>query len=315
MPTAISGEARIRANISAEQAYNSNLKSSNEIANSQLRISTGKRINAATDDVSAYITSRSLEARNGSLKAALRLSGEAGNVASISQDTLDNINNLLSTIKEATTLASADSIGTDEKVALAKGAYRLTQQIQSVVDSAVFGGYQLFSGNYNADWVIGYDHVNTMITLGINLESDNVDLNVESRNFNLQALDDGSGLNISNFAGVTGLDLSKLNDVSSSDLNIFASDEIGSTLYSLSLAMKNVRNVASYLGGVQGRINSQEESIRSQIVNYDSAISRLEDADIANEQLNIVKNQFLQQTSVLSMAQANQNPRSYLLLF
>lgn len=315
MPATISGEARIRANISAEQAYNSNVRSSQEIANSQLRISTGKRINVAADDVSAYITSKSLEARNGSLKAALRLSGEAGNVASISQDTLDNINGLLAKIKEATTLASADSIGKDEKVALAKSSYRLSQQIQSVVESSVFGGYQLFSGDYKADWVIGYDHVNNMITLGIDLQSDNEDLNVDSLNFNLNAVDEGSGLDVSNFAGVTGLDLSKLNDVTASDLNIFASDEIGSTLYSLSLAMKNVRNVASYLGGVQGRINSQEEAIRSQIVNYDSAISRLEDADVANEQLNVVKNQFLQQTSILSLAQANQNPRSYLLLF
>jgi flagellin len=315
MPATISGEARIRANISAEQAYNSNVRSSQEIASSQLRISTGKRINVAADDVSAYITSKSLEARNGSLKAALRLSGEAGNVASISQDTLDNINGLLAKIKEATTLASADSIGKDEKVALAKSSYRLSQQIQSVVESSVFGGYQLFSGDYKADWVIGYDHVNNMITLGIDLQSDNEDLNVDSLNFNLNAVDEGSGLDVSNFAGVTGLDLSKLNDVTASDLNIFASDEIGSTLYSLSLAMKNVRNVASYLGGVQGRINSQEEAIRSQIVNYDSAISRLEDADVANEQLNVVKNQFLQQTSILSLAQANQNPRSYLLLF
>ena len=312
MPTAVSGGSRIRTNVAAEHAYNYNVRASRDITQSQLRVSSGKRINSAADDVSGYITSKSLTARNGTLKTALTSSGEAKNVTAISQDSLDNINGLLSKIKEATATASSGSLGTDEKVALAQGAYRLSQQIQFVVDSSVFGGFQLFSGDYSADWVIGYNASNTMLTLGVDLTTSNADLNIESRNFNLDAIGSGS---TSNFAGVTGLDLSKLNSVNANDLDIFSNSNVNSTLHSLSIAMKNVTNVASYLGGIQNRLSSQEEALRSQIVNYDSAISRIEDADVANEQMKLVKNQFLQQSSLISLAQANENPRSYMLLF
>jgi len=67
MPTAISGGSRIRTNTPAENAYNALNRSNNNIANAQLRLSTGKRINTAADDVSGYITSRALQARNGAL--------------------------------------------------------------------------------------------------------------------------------------------------------------------------------------------------------------------------------------------------------
>ena len=143
MPTAISGGGRIRTNIPALNSYNALMIASNKIATSQLRLSTGKRINSAADDVSGYITSRNLGARNSALKAALNSTGDAKNVTSITQDALDNINGLLIDIKEAAAIASSGALGTDEKVALAKGAYRLSQQIQFITDSTVFGGRQL----------------------------------------------------------------------------------------------------------------------------------------------------------------------------
>ncbi|MCX8055907.1 MAG: flagellin, partial [Ignavibacteria bacterium] len=152
MPSAISGESRIRTNIPAENAYNALTASSNNIALRQLRLSTGKRINSAADDVSGYITSRALQARNGALKAALNSAGDAKNVTSIAQDALDQIYSLMAQIKDATATASSGALGTDEKVALAKGAYRLAQQIQFITDSTVFGGKQLLQGNFTGEW-------------------------------------------------------------------------------------------------------------------------------------------------------------------
>src|SRR5512135_1776950 len=107
MPTALSGGGRIRTNIPAENAYNALISANQNIALRQLRLSTGKRINSAADDVAGYITSRALSARNGALKAALKTAGDAINVTAISQDALDNINGLLTQIKDAAAQASA----------------------------------------------------------------------------------------------------------------------------------------------------------------------------------------------------------------
>lgn len=317
MPTAISGGGRIRTNIPALNSYNALMIASNKIATSQLRLSTGKRINSAADDVSGYITSRNLGARNSALKAALNSTGDAKNVTAITQDALDNINGLLIDIKEAAAIASSGALGTDEKVALAKGAYRLSQQIQFITDSTVFGGRQLLWGNYSGDWTIGYYADDTLLEVDIDLTTGNSDFNVSSNNFNLNATSGATapGGNATAFAGVTGLNLQSLDEVSASNLGIFGTTQVNVTLTSLADAIDNVNKVASYLGGIQVRLDSQAELLNSQITNYTAAISRIEDADVAQEQLELVKQQFLQQASTISLAQANQTPANFLQLF
>lgn len=308
MPFAIGGNSRIRTNTPAENAYNALDLSNRDISLRQLRLSTGKRINNAGDDVAGYITSRALTARNSSLKAAVNAVGDASNVSYIILDALENINNLLQTIKDAASNAASGATGTDEKIALAKAAYRMAQQIQTVVDSTVFGGRQLIDGTFSANFVIGTNATNSLLTLGIDMTTTNlVDFNVD-RIFDMNAMKVGS------FASVAGLDMTKLNDVNINDVGIFAIENITTTLSSLEKAIQNVNKVASYVGGVVNRLVSQEDLLKNQIVNYNAAISRIEDADIAKEQLQLVKSQFLQQASLVSLAQANTNPQAFLQL-
>jgi len=318
MPTAISMGSRIATNIPAENAYNALVTANNNIANEQLQLSTGKRINSAADDVSGYITANALTARNGALNSALNSAGDATNVTSIAQDALSNINDLLTQIKDAAATASSGALGSDEKVALAKGAYRLAQQIQFITDSTVFGGQQLLEGGFSGNWTVGYYANNSLLTIGIDLTTGNKDFNVSSNNFNLNstsaALASAGGVtNI--FAGVTGLSLEALNNVSQSNLGIFASSTISATITSLAEALDNVNQVASYLGGIQVRLQSQQSLLQSQTTNYDTAISRIQDADVATVQMNLVKQQFLQQSAITSLAQANQTPATFLKLF
>lgn len=308
MPFGVGGNSRIRTNIAAQNAYNSLETSNKEISVRQLRLSTGKRINNPADDVAGYITTRALQARNGSLKAAIKAVGDAQNTSYIIMDSMENISDLLRTIRDSTAQATSGAQGTAEKVALAKAAYRMVNQIQTVVDSTVFGGRQLIDGTYTANFVIGTNAVYDLITLQIDMSTGNVDFNVESGDFNVNSM------SVENFAGITGLDMRKFNDVSADDLGIFEQDQIGTTLVSLAKAIENVTKVNSYMGGVVNRLNSQEFIINGQVVNYNAAISRIEDADVALEQLNLIKSQFLQQSSLVSLAQANQNPSQFLQL-
>ena len=253
MPFAIGGNARIRTNSPAENAYNALDTSNRNISLRQLRLSTGKRINNAADDVAGYITSRALHARNGSLKAAVNAVGDATNVSYITMDSLENINDLLQKIKEAASNAASGATGTDEKVALAKAAFRMAQQVQTVVETTVFGGRQLLDGTFSADFVIGSNATNSLITLDVDMTFNNIDFNVESNYFNVNSLLTGD------FAGVSGLDLRQLNDINNIDVGIFAQDKIASTLTSLAFAINNVNKVASYLGGIVNRLTSQED--------------------------------------------------------
>jgi flagellin len=308
MPFAIGGNARIRTNIPSENAYNALEVANRDISLRQLRLSTGKRINNAADDVAGYITSRSLVARNGALQSALQTVGDANNVANIIMDALDNINELMVKIKDATAQAASGAMGTNEKVALAKASYRMAQQIQTVADSTVFGGAQLLNGSYTANFLIGLDSRNTLLSINIDMRRENEDFNIESNYFDVNSLRTGT------FGGITGLDLRQLDDVSITNLGIFHVEVIHITLTSLANAIDNINKVAAYLGGISNRLSSQEDLLKNQIVNYKAAISRLEDADVAKEQLQLIKSQFLQQASLISLSQSNQNPNAYMRL-
>ncbi len=308
MPYAVGGNSRIRTNTAAENAYNALDVTNRDIALRQLRLSTGRRINNASDDVAGYITSRALTARNGSMQAALLAVGDAQNVSSIIMDSLENINNLLIKIKDATSQAASGAMGTDERIALAKSAYRLAQQIQTVVDTTVFGGRQLLDGTFSVDFVIGSNASNSLMTLAVDMTFTNPEFNVESNNFNLNASSTTS------FAGISGLDMTSFNSITSTNLGLFSTSQITITLTSLANAINNVNKVAAFVGGIVNRLDSQEDILKGQITNYNAAISRIEDADVAKEQLELVKSQFLQQSSLISLAQANQNPSSFLQL-
>jgi flagellin len=321
MPFAIASGARIRTNTPAENAYNAMDVANRDISLRQLRLSTGKRINSAADDVAGYITSKSLAARNGALNACINTVGDAGNVANIAMDSLENIYGLLLQIKDATAQAASGALGTDEKISLAKASYRLAQQIQTVADSTVFGGRQLLDTTFTANFIIGYDATNTMLSLTINMMDDNVEFDVTSGLMNVNGVPseskvmNGIGKPVNNnFAGITGLNLEDLLQVSESDLGVFDIDKISTTLTSMANAITNINKTATYLGGISARLTSQEELLKNQITNYNAAISRVEDADVAKEQLQLIKSQFLQQTSITSLAQANQNPSQFLKL-
>jgi flagellin len=236
-------------------------------------------------------------------------------------DSLENINGLMLQIKDATAQAASGALGTDEKIALAKAAYRLAQQIQTVCDSTVFGGRQLLDTIFTANFIVGYDAMNTMLSVTINMKDDNGEFDVTSGLFNVNGVPSqsvvmgnlGKSVN-TNFAGISGLNLEDLLEVSADDLGIFDIERISTTLTSMANAIQNINKTATYLGGISNRLTSQEELLKNQITNFDAAISRLEDADVAKEQLQLIKSQFLQSTSITSLAQANQNPNNFMKL-
>lgn len=308
MPFAIGGNSRIRTNIPAENAYNALEASNRNIALRQLRLSTGKRINSPADDVAGYITSRALHSRNGAMRAALLAVSDAFAVTNIAIEAMDNVSQRILTIKDSVSQAASGALGTDELVSLAKAAYRMAQQIQTIVSTTVYGGRQLLDGTYSASFVIGMDGAYNLVTLGIDLTTYNTEYNISSNSFDINAL------TASNFAGVSNLDLTSLNAVSSTNLGVFSTTQISTTIQSLNQALQNINKVASLLGGISNRLSSQEDLLKAQITNYNAAISRIEDADVALEQLELIKSQFLQQASLVSLTQANANPQAYLQL-
>jgi len=80
-------------------------------------------------------------------------------------------------------------------------------------------------------------------------------------------------------------------------------------------AIADVSEALSYIGSVTNRLTYQETSLTVAKTNTEAARSRIEDADMAYEQLQATKLQILQQTASAMLSQANTGPQSILTLF
>jgi flagellin len=308
MPFSVGNSARIRSNTPSSSHLKTLTDNMEQLNKHRLNLSTGKRINSASDDVANFPTSRILDSRNRTLQSAMQAVDDAKNVINIILESLDNVSDLVIEIRDATAQAANGLQGTDERIALSKAAYRLASQIQTVVDSSVFGGRSLVDGTFSANFVISVNANNSLQTMSIDMGTNNPNFNTSSGTFDINAS------STDNFAGISGLNLAELNNVSATDLGVFSDENIGTTLSSLADALDNVTNTASYVGGFSQRLESQSQLLIEQITGYKDTISRIEDADVAREQMEIVKREFMQQTALQSLSQANVTPQSYLRL-
>ena len=69
------------------------------------------------------------------------------------------------------------------------------------------------------------------------------------------------------------------------------------------------------MGSLVSRLDVKESTLLTSITNTEAAKSRIMDADIAKEQLEMTKLQILQQTATVQLAQANAQPQGVLGLF
>ncbi len=69
------------------------------------------------------------------------------------------------------------------------------------------------------------------------------------------------------------------------------------------------------VGEYQVRLDSKEYTLSNAITNTEAVRSTIEDADFAKEQMEVMKLQILQQTSLSSLTQANSAPQLVLSMF
>ena len=101
---------------------------------------------------------------------------------------------------------------------------------------------------------------------------------------------------------------SKSNAVDNLDL-IFTNDATAQAfLNNVDKALEEVTGRKTSIGAAQQRVTSAMEVTKVMSNNLTSAKSLIEDADIAKESSNYIKNQILQQTASSLLATANQNP-------
>lgn len=279
---AIGDSTRINTNIAALNALNSLKIINRNLERSQLKLATGMRINEVADDPAGFTISRRLDARARGLAVAFDNVGTAKNVLSIAEGGLMNIQSILVTIKEKVTQAASDTLGSAERNAIATEIDELTTEINNIVAETTFNNVTLLDGTYTGiSYQTGEDTVNTLV---FQISQDNT----------------ASGL------GVASANVSS---------RVFTASGSSVALSNVDAALETIADALQKIGATVSRLGVKESTLSIAITNTESTRSRIEDADIAREQLTSTRLQILQQTATAQLAQANVTPQNVLALF
>jgi flagellin len=242
-----------------------------------MRLATGKRINAAEDDSAGYAIARKLEAKTRGQAQALANIGDAKSMLTVAEGALGTVMDILQTMKEKTVQAANDTMGTDERAKIKNQLDALSAEVTDLLGDAEFNGTSLFSTTGN-----------TALNFQVNAESgDTFTATINSTS-----------------VGALG--------ITTTALKVTSHASAGATIAVVDNAIEGVSQRLAKLGDDQKRLTFKQENLTTSMNNYEAARSRIEDADFAKEQMNIVRLQILQQTGTASLAQANSAPQSIL---
>ncbi len=272
--------SRIGTNIAALEAQKSLNSISSKIAVNQLRLSTGKRINTAEDDAAGFIIGKGLETRVRGLTQALSNIGDAKNTLAVAEGGLQNILNILQTMKEKAVQSASDTLGASERSAIEAQLDDLSAEVDTIVNKdTTFNGVNLIDGTFTG-------------------KSTQVGANA------------GDVLQLS----ITGNHTSASLTISDASLDVSSATAASTAMARIDSAMAVVNNSIRSIGSIQARLTTKETTLSTAITNTEAAKSRILDADLAKEQLEVTKFQILQQTALVMLAQANAAPQNVLQL-
>ena len=268
---------RIATNVRALQSLSSMQKINSQIGMHQMRLSTGKKINSAADDPAGYQLARGLESRSRGLNIALSNVSNAKNVLSVAEGGYQSIMDILQTVKEKATQAADYTLSADQRTALNNQVAALISEVDDIVTNTTFNGENL------------------------------IDSTVTSKDFQV-----GEGASDTLTVSLDNADSSALS-ISAVSLSTQASASAAIT--SVSDAIDTLAASMQEVGNFQARLSSKETTLELAATNTEAVRSSIEDADFAEEQMQVMKLQILQQTALSSFAQANTAPQSVLSLF
>jgi flagellin len=275
---AVGDANRVNANIGALNGLNSLMSINKKLEISQLRLSTGKRINEAADDPSGYSIATSFDKRARGLSVALDSVGTASNALSIAEGGLNGINQILLDMKDLVVQGASDTLGSTERTAINNQLTALRDEISRIATQTTFNGTKMLDGTFT----------NRRFQTG--------DTETDYISFSISASFDATALSLTSVA-------------------VTDSSAACNSMASVNTAINTVATNVQSIGSVVQRMRLVENNLSVAIVNTTAAKSRILDADVAKEQVESTRYQILRQLATAQLAQANTAPQSVLSLF
>ena len=281
--------ARIFNNIASLNAQRLLGVNSSRLATSVERISSGIRINKASDDAAGLAISEGLRSDIRALRQAVRNANDGVSLINVTEGALNEQAGILIRLRELASQAATGTVSSTERATIQLEFSALRNEVDRIAATTEFNGQKLADGSL-ASSVASTSQI--FIQIGINSSSDSrINLNEQ---VDLEAMTS------------TGLSIH--------ELSVTSAQGALSALSQMDTSISQITAGRGKIGAVQNRLAKSISNLSVGIENLTAADSQIRDADLAHEVAMLTRNQILVQASTAMVGQANLIPQSVLQL-
>jgi flagellin len=280
---------RINHNISAMIGQGALETQQTSLGKSLEKLSTGMRINRASDDAAGLSVSESLRSKIRGMGRAKSNAEDGIALLQIAEGATGEISNILQRMRELAIQSSTDTMTTTERSYTDKEFGQLMSEITRISQSASYNGMTLLDGQSGSFGVSGGQASVLHIGSGSSTTTDSLSITVSSMTLGSLGMS-ATTTSVSTAAGAL------------------------SSLSLIDTAIKSVNTMRSDMGAYVNRLEFAISNLGNQIYNTQDAESRIRDVDFARETTEFTRAQILTQSATSMLAQANQIPQGVLSL-
>jgi len=261
---------------------------SDRLSSTYSRLSSGKRINTASDDAAGLAIADALKTNQRVASVAVTNAQDGISTVSIADGALDQVSGFLQRLAELAQQAASGSYTSDQRQAMQGEFTALGSEIERIATTTVFNGVVLLSGGNAIVLQVGFDAKSTSQLV----------INQPTATLQGLGLSSGSFLTYS----LTGTTVEEGQSSARNAIN------------GVNGALQSMNNLRGSLGSAESRLLSAISNLQVARENLTAAESRIRDVDVALEAAELTRLNILQQTGAAVLAQANQQPQLALTL-
>jgi flagellin len=270
----------INTNVKSMVAQNAMTVNNRALGKTMEQLSTGKRINAASDDAAGLAIANRMTAQIKALDQSVRNANDGISMMQTAEGATKEITTMLQRMRELSVQAANDSYSAGDRTAIAGEMTQLTSEITRVASNTQWNGMSILSGG------TAY----STMTFQVGTEGDAT-----------------SAITV----GFTAMSAGAL---TISALSVSTSVQAQASIELLDTAITAVDTFRSGLGARINRLTSSADNLANIALNTSASRSQIEDTDYAKATTELAKSQIIQQAATAMLTQANQSPQSVLSL-
>ena len=283
---------RINTNVAAMNAMESNTQVNRALNESLEKLSSGLRINKASDDASGLAIADKLRTQASSIGQSIANGNSAVSLIQIADKAMAEQSNILDIVKQKLLQASIATTSQEGRTAIAKDINKLLTQLNAIAEQTNYNGIPLLQGATAAS------------------SSDALSFQMGEKAANSVSF---NGAVKSNSTGLQGMSALKTSTTGNS-ANVFSTSTATGALVSVDSAINQLNTWRSDFGSTQNQIESAIRNMMTQQTNIKAAESVIRDVDYAEESANFNKQNIISQAGTFALSQANQVQQNILKL-